>query len=182
MSNTKWALDPSHSEVQFKIRHLMVTNVTGQFKSFTATVETEGNDIATAKVHFTADVNSISTNNEHRDAHLKNSDFFHAEEHPQIVFDRTSVDKIDEENYAVHGTLSMRGVAKPVTLNVVLGGIVQDPWGNTRAGFSITGKVNRKDHGVVMPAEAGGALLGEVVSVMAEVQFVKEKNLTPALS
>ncbi len=181
MSNTKWALDPAHSDVQFKIRHLMVTNVTGQFKSFTASIETEGTDIGTAKVHFTADVNSISTNNEHRDAHLKNADFFHVEEHPQIIFDSTSVDKVDEENYKVHGTLTMRGVAKPVTLDAVLGGIVQDPWGKTRAGFSVTGKVSRKEHGVVMPTEAGGAMLGDVVSLMAEVQFVKEEAAVPAV-
>jgi polyisoprenoid-binding protein YceI len=180
MANTKWALDPTHSEVQFKIKHLMVSTVTGQFKQFNATVATDGDDLSTAKVHFTADVNSIFTNNEHRDAHLRNADFFDSENHPELIFDSTRFEKVDEENYKLHGVLNMRGVNKEVILDVEFGGIIQDPWGNTRAGFSVTGKINRKAHGVVMPTEAGGALLGEVVALHANVAMVKEKELQPA--
>ena len=175
MANTKWAMDPSHSEVHFKIRHLMISNVTGQFSKFAASVETQGDDLTSAKVHFTADVDSISTNNEHRDAHLKNADFFDAATHPQVVFDGSRLEKVDDENYKLYGTLTMRGVSKEVVMNAEFGGQAQDPWGNTRIGFTITGKVKRKDFGVVMPAEAGGALLGEDVNLNASVQFVKEK-------
>src|ERR1700757_2746895 len=102
MSTTKWALDATHSEVQFKVRHLMVSNVSGQFKKFNATVETQGDDISTAKVHFTADLDSISTNNDQRDAHLKTNDFFDAENHPQLIFEGDKLEKIDEENYRLH--------------------------------------------------------------------------------
>ena len=180
MTNTKWNLDPTHSEVQFKIRHMMVSNVTGQFKNFTASVETEGDDISTAKVHFTTDMNSISTNNEQRDGHLKNADFFDADNHPQLVFNSTKMEKVDADNYKMHGALEMRGVTKDVVLNVNFGGMMQDPYGNTRVGFEITGKINRKAHGVVAPMEAGGALLGEDVSLHANTEFIKEKAMQPA--
>jgi polyisoprenoid-binding protein YceI len=131
--------------------------------------------MTTAKVKFTADVNSISTNNDQRDAHLKTGDFFDAENHPQISFESNKLDKIDEENYKATGLLTMRGVTKPVTLNVEFGGITKDPWGNTRTGFSVSGKINRKDFGVSfsMVSETGGVLLGEDVTINANVEFVK---------
>lgn len=182
MSTTKWAMDATHSEVHFKVKHLMVSNVTGQFKTFNATVETEGNDISTAKVHFTADVNSISTNNEQRDGHLKTGDFFDTENHPQIIFDGEKMEKTEGDHYKLYGMLNMRGVSKPIVLNVEFGGIVQDPWGNTRSGFSVTGKVNRKDFGVSfsMVSETGSILLGEDVTINASAEFVMEKALQPA--
>lgn len=184
METTKWILDPAHSEIHFKVRHLMVSWVTGSFKKFDATVETEGEDVTTAKVHFTAEVNSISTNNEQRDAHLVTGDFFDAENHPLLVFESTKLEKIPtrpgidggEENYKLYGTLSMRGTSKKIVLNVEFGGITKDPWGNTRTGFSVSGKINRKDFGVnfSMVSETGGILLGEDVSISANVEFVKQ--------
>jgi polyisoprenoid-binding protein YceI len=182
MKTTKWSLDPTHSEIQFKVRHLMVSNVTGHFKAFNATVETEGDDFTTAKVHFTADLSSISTNNEQRDAHLRSTDFFDAGNHPQLAFEGTKLEQIDEENYKLHGVLTMRGISKPVVFNVEHGGVVQDPWGNTRTGFSVSGKINRKDYGVSfsMVNEAGGILLSEDVGIHANVEFVKEAALQPA--
>jgi polyisoprenoid-binding protein YceI len=176
MKTTKWIIDPTHSEIQFKVRHLMVSWVTGGFKQFNATVETEGDDINTAKIHFTADINSISTNNDQRDVHLRTGDFFDAENHPQLTFESDKLEKIDEENYKLYGTLTMRGNSKKVALNVEYGGITQDPWGNTRTGFSITGKINRKDFGVSfgMVTETGGALLGYDVTINANVEFVKQ--------
>ena len=182
MTNTKWALDATHSEVQFKVKHLMVSNVTGQFKQFNATVETNGDDMTTAKVHFTADISSISTNNEQRDAHLKSGDFFDAENHPQIIFEGDKLEKTGIETYKLHGTLTMRGVSKPITLNVEFGGVMQDPWGNTRMGFAITGKINRMEYGVSfgMVSETGNVLLGEEVSILSSAEFVKEKALQPA--
>ena len=176
MTTTKWVLDPSHSEVQFKVRHLMVSYVTGQFTQFNATVETKEDDFETAKVSFTADVNSISTNNEQRDAHLKNNDFFDAENHPELKFESEKIEKINDEEYSVKGVLTIRGISKEITLNAEYGGITIDPWGNTRTGFTIAGKINRKDFGVSfgMVSETGGVLLGDDVKISANTEFVKE--------
>jgi polyisoprenoid-binding protein YceI len=113
MAKTKWVLDPTHSEIQFKVRHLLVANVTGQFNKFDAGVETDGDDLSTAKIHFTADINSISTNNEQRDAHLKTGDFFDAENYPQIVFEGDKLLKIDEEHHKLNGILTIRGKVSP---------------------------------------------------------------------
>ena len=175
MAITKWSLDPTHSEIHFKVRHLMVSWVTGSFKQFNATVETEGDDITTAKVHFTAEIHSISTNNEQRDAHLRTGDFFDAENHPELTFESDKLEKIDDENYKLYGTLTMRGVSKPVVLNAEYGGTAQDPWGNTRIGVSVSGKINRKDFGVnfSMVSETGGILLGEEVTINANAEFVR---------
>src|ERR1043165_1818577 len=113
MATTKWNLDPSHSEIQFKVRHMMITNVTGHFEKFNATVETDGDDFSTAKIHFTADVDSITTKNEQRDTHLKSADFFDAENHGQITFEGSKLEKVNDEHYKLHGTLTIRGTAKP---------------------------------------------------------------------
>ena len=179
MAITKWSLDPTHSEIHFKVRHLMVSWVTGSFKQFNATVETEGDDITTAKVHFNAEIHSISTNNEQRDAHLRTGDFFDAENHPQLTFESNKLEKISDEHYKLYGTLTMRGVSKPVVLNAEYGGTAQDPWGNTRIGVSVSGKINRKDFGVnfSMVSETGGILLGEEVTINANTEFVKQAKL-----
>ena len=176
MSTTKWVLDPAHSEIQFKVRHLMVSYATGQFTKFSATVESIGDDFKTARVNFTADVNSISTNNEQRDAHLKNNDFFDVENYPELKFDSDKLEKISDEEYKVYGTLTIRGISKKVILDAEFGGVTTDPWGNTRTGFSITGKINRKDFGISfgMVSETGGVLLGDDVKISANVEFVKE--------
>lgn len=182
MTTTKWILDPSHSEIQFKVRHLMVSYATGRFTQFNATVETNGDDLTTAKVKFTADVHSISTDNEQRDAHLKNSDFFDAENHPELKFESNRLEKISEDEYKVYGTLTMRGISKEIVLQAEYGGIMIDPWGNSRTGFSITGKINRKDFGVSfgMVSETGGVLLGDDVKISANVEFIKEAKLETA--
>jgi polyisoprenoid-binding protein YceI len=175
MSMTKWVLDPAHSEFQFKVRHMLISNVSGHFKSFNATAETDGDDISNAKVHFTADVSTISTNNEQRDAHLRSGDFFDAENQPQITFDGQGLTPKGDD-YTMTGTLTMRGVSKPITINVEYGGKIVDPWGNNRAGYTVTGKINRKDFGVSfsMVSETGGIMLGEEVSFTANVEFVQE--------
>jgi len=176
MANQTWALDPTHSELQFKIKHLMISTVSGQFNQFKATVQTENDDFAKAKVHFEAAVDSISTNNEQRDAHLKNGDFFDAKKYPAITFESEKMEKIGDDEYKLHGTLTMRGVSKKIILNAEFGGITKDPWGNTRTGFSVTGKINREDFGMSFGAvsETGGLLLGDEVKINANVQFVKE--------
>jgi polyisoprenoid-binding protein YceI len=176
MTTTKWVIDPTHSEIQFKVKHMMISTVTGHFKDFNASVETEGEDFSTAKISFSAPISSISTNNEQRDAHLKTGDFFEAETHPELSFTGDKLEKISGEAYKLHGVLSMRGVSKPVVLDVEFGGTTVDPWGNTRAGFEINGKINRKDFGVSfsMVSETGGILLGEEVKLHANAEFVME--------
>ncbi len=175
MATSKWVLEPAHSELQFKIRHLMISNVSGSFNKFDGSVETEGDDLTTAKVNFTIDADSISTNNEQRDGHLKSGDFFDVATHPSITFEGAGMQKVGDEDYKMNGNLTMHGVTHPVALNVEFGGIAKDPWGNTKAGFTVEGKINRKDFGLAWnaPTEAGGLLVGEEVKISANVQFVK---------
>jgi polyisoprenoid-binding protein YceI len=184
MSTIKWALDPTHSELQFKVKHLMISTVTGQFNQFNATVDTEDSDFSKAKIDFTAEVDSISTNNAQRDAHLKNTDFFDAPNHPQIIFKSEKLEKVSGDEYRLTGTLAMRGTSKPVVLDVEFGGVTVDPWGNTRAGFTVTGKINRQDFGVSFSAitDTGSILLGDDVKILASVQFVKQAVAEPALA
>ena len=176
MAKTKWVLDPLHSEIQFKVKHLMISTVTGQFNKFQGTAETMDEDFSTAKVRVIADILSITTNNEQRDAHLRSADFFDAGNHPELIFETDKIEKNDEENFKVYGALTMRGVTKKITLDAEFGGITKDPWGNTRTGFALTGKINRKDFGVSfsMLTETGGIALGEEVKIVASAQFVKQ--------
>ncbi len=172
---TQWTLDAAHSELTFKIKHMMISNVSGSFSKFDGTVSTEGDDLTTAKVSFTIQVDSISTNNEQRDGHLKSPDFFDTASYPTIDFVSTAFNKIDSENYKLEGNLTMHGVTNAVSLNVEYGGTGKDPWGNTRAGFTVEGKINRKDFGLGWNAalETGGVLVGEDVKLTAHVQFIK---------
>lgn len=176
MANTKWLLDPTHSELGFKIKHLMITNVSGAFKSFEAEVESDGTDFSTAQISLKAEVASISTNNEQRDTHLRTSDFFEAEKYPELSFRSTKVEKIDSDTFALYGELTLRGVTKPVKLNAEFSGLTKDPWGGERAGFVVTGKINRSDFGVNFNGvlETGGVMLGEEVKINSEIQLVKQ--------
>ena len=177
MATKNWALDPTHSEVQFKIKHLMITNVTGSFDIFTVLAQTEDEDFTKAKISFTADVNSISTNNEQRDGHLKAADFFDAEKFAQIKFEATKTENVDSDgSYELYGDLTIRDVTKNVKLSVEFGGIVKDMYGNTKAGFTINGKINRKDFGLTWNAvtEAGGVMVSEEVRLSAEIQLIEQ--------
>lgn len=175
MSTTTWALEPSHSEITFKVRHMMISNVSGQFKKFESKVETEGDDLTTADVTFSAEIDSISTNNEQRDGHLKSPDFFDAATYTQLVFESTSMEKTGDDTYTLHGNLTMRGVTNTIALDVEFGGIIKDPFGYTRAGFTVTGKVNRKDYGLNWSAltEAGGLVVSDDVKFEAHMEYVK---------
>ncbi len=176
MATIKWKIDPAHSEILFKVKHLMITTVTGSFKEFDLEVETESDDFTTAsKIEFTANINSISTNNEQRDTHLKSADFFNAEEHAQLRF----VGKKYEANgddAKLHGDLTIKGNTKPITLDVEFGGIVVDPYGQTKAGFTVSGKISRKEFGLTWSAvtEAGQIVVSDDIKVHAEVQLVKQ--------
>lgn len=176
MSKTTWVLDPSHSELGFKIKHLMISNVTGKFKEFDAKAETEGEDFSAAKLQADVKVASIDTNNSERDAHLRNADFFETEAYPEMHFESTEVEKVDDELYNIHGNLTIKETTKPVKLVSEFNGIVQDPFGNTKAGFSISGKINRKDWGINYNAalETGGVMLGEELKIQGEVQLIKQ--------
>lgn len=177
MAKTKWTLDPTHSEVQFKVRHLMISNVSGEFKTFSADVETEDEDFMTAKVVFTADINSITTGAEQRDQHLKSADFFDAANFPELKFVAKKYEAVDNDgSYELYGDLTIRGTTKPIKLDVEFGGIVKDPWGNTRAGFSINGKVNRKEYGLHWHAvtEAGGVVAGDEVKIHCAIELIKQ--------
>lgn len=173
---TTWKIDPTHSDVQFKVKHLMITTVTGQFGTFEATMQTEGNDFSTANISFSADINSVTTQNAQRDQHLLAGDFFDAAQYPKMLFVSKEVKKIDDENYKLIGDLTIRDNTRPVELKVEFGGEVVDPWGQTKAGFELSGKINRKDFGLTFNAttETGGVLLSDEVKLLASVQMIKE--------
>jgi polyisoprenoid-binding protein YceI len=178
----QWKIDTAHSEIQFKVKHLMITTVTGYFKKFDLNVETENGDFSTVnKLEFTADVDSIDTNNAQRDAHLKSADFFNAEEHSQLRFVGTKYEA-DGDDAKLYGELTIRGIAKPVTLNVEYGGTVVDPYGQTKAGFTVSGKISRKEFGLTWNAvtEAGSVVLSDEIKIHAEVQLVKQAELVAA--
>ncbi len=167
--STKWNLDPTHSEITFKVRHMMISNVKGEFKTFTADLEAEDDTFKNATVKAAIDTDSVSTNNADRDTHLKSAEFFNAEAHPQITFETNSL------NNEITGNLTLNGVTQPVKLDVDFGGINVDPWGNTKAGFSFEGKISRKDFGLNWNAalETGGVMVSDEVKIAGELQFVK---------
>lgn len=175
MATTKWSLDPTHSELGFKIKHLMISNVSGVFSKFDVQSETTAEDFSDAKVEATVDVASINTNNAQRDEHLRNADFFETEKHPNLIFKSTRVEKDDDE-YTLYGNLTIKETTQPVKLKVDFNGIAKDPWGNVKAGFTISGKINRKDFGITYNAvmETGGVMLGEEVKIQGEIQLVKQ--------
>ena len=174
---TKWLLDPAHSELTFKIKHLLISKVSGAFRNFSATVETEGTDFSTAKIDLTAEVNSISTNNEQRDTHLRSADFFEVERFPQLKFTSTSIEQTGDDSFSLYGNLTIKGITKPVKLNMEFNGVVNDPYGQEKAGFFVSGKINRSDWGINLNValESGGLMLGEEVRIQSEVQFVRQE-------
>ena len=171
-----WKIDPAHSEIQFKVKHLMITTVTGYFRTFDLEVETESDDFTTAKrISFTADIDSIDTNNQQRDTHLKSLDFFNADEHGQLQFEGKHYEQ-SGDGAKLHGELTIRGITKPVTINVDFGGIVVDPYGQTKAGFTVNGKISRKEFGLTWSAvtEAGQVVVSDEIRLLCEVQLVKQ--------
>lgn len=175
MELTKWSIDPAHSEVHFKIKHLVITTVTGGFNTFSGDVEASDN-FETLNATFTADVNSISTNSEQRDGHLKSADFFDVEKFPKLTFVSKSITKKGEGEFDLLGDLTIKDVTKSITLATNYEGTATDPWGNVKAGFEVSGKINRQEFGLVWGAltEAGGALVGDEVKLIANIQLVKQ--------
>ncbi len=154
----------------------MISNVSGSFKNFQVEATTTGADFSTAQIKTTADMASISTNNEQRDLHLLNADFFEVEKFPELAFQSTRLETLDTENYLLYGELTLKGITKPVKLNVEYSGVVKDPWGSERAGFIVTGKINRTDWGISFNSvlETGGLVLAEDVKIFGEIQLVKQ--------
>jgi len=171
-----WAIDPMHSEIQFKVKHLVISTVTGSFGQYDASFSAEKEDFSDAQISFSADINSISTNNEQRDTHLKSDDFFNAEQYPKMTFASKELKKTGEGEYKLIGDLTIRDVTKTVELNVEYGGTMVDPYGQTKVGFEITGSINRKEFGLKWNAvtEAGGAVVSDQVKIIANVQFTKQ--------
>jgi len=168
---TKWNLDPTHSEITFKVKHMMISNVKGNFTNFDVQLEAEDDSFTNTKTTATIQTDSLSTYNEDRDNHLKSADFFNVEANPTITFESTSLSN------DVTGNLTINGIRKPITLDVDFNGIKKDPYGKTRAGFSFEGKINRKDFGLTWNAalEAGGVMVGEEVKLAGEFQFIKQE-------
>lgn len=175
MATTKWVVDPTHSEVQFKIKHLVISTVTGTFRNFEGGATTEYDDFTDAEVHFSLDVDSVDTNQEMRDTHLKSAEFFDTASHPKIAFKSTSFEKVDDDEYTLKGNLTMKGITKAVTLKAEYGGMANDAYGNQKLGFEVTGKVNRKEFGLTYNAltETGGLALGEDIKLIANIQLAK---------
>lgn len=173
---TKWVLDAAHSEIGFKVKHLMLTNVKGEFKTFEASIYTTGDDFMSAEIDFWLDPASVDTRNADRDTHLRSADFFDVENHKQINFVANTYEAVDNDgSYELYGDLTIKGITHRVKLDVEFGGVVTDPWGNKKAGFTINGKINRKDWGLNWNAalEAGGVLVSDEVRISCEVQLMK---------
>ena len=153
-----YKIDAAHSEVTFKVKHLMISSVTGKFQQFDGSLQVEKDDFTDAKINFEADVNSITTGNERNEAYLKSDDFFAADKFPKLLFQSTDIKKVNDEKYSLTGNLTIRDITKTVTLDVSYGGQIVDPWGQTKLGFEVEGKINRKDFGLTWSAttETGG--------------------------
>ena len=175
-SSITWKIDPAHSHAEFKVKHMMISNVKGAFSGLNGTLIEDTADPTRSRVEASIDVATISTGDQQRDTHLKSADFFHHEQHPEMVFKSTRVEKKGDAEYAVTGDLTVHGVTKPVTFSVEGPSAPgKDPWGNTRIGLSATTKINRKDFGLTWnaPLETGGILVGEDVHISLDIQFIK---------
>ncbi len=174
-TKTTWNIDPTHSEIQFKVKHLVISTVTGHFRQFEGTVETEGDEFETATVRFSADTASVDTNQPQRDEHLRSADFFESEKYPKMSFESTGVEKTGEGTYKITGNLTIKGTTKPIELKAEYGGSMTDFYGNYKSGFEITGKVNRKEYGLNWSAvtEAGGIVVGDEVKLALNVQIAR---------
>ncbi len=170
-NKTIWKIDPTHSEVDFKVKHMMISTVSGSFEKFDGEVESSSDDFKNAQFSFTADIDSVNTKNTDRDNHLKSDDFFGAENHPKLIFKSKSFDGVK-----MIGDLTIKGVTKEVKLDTDFNGVAVDPYGQTKAGFELEGQINRKDFGLAWNSitEAGSIVVGEKVKLVVSVQFIKQ--------
>ncbi len=178
MEKAKWILDLSHSDITFRIRHLLIANVTGHFRGFSGTMFASKDDFTDAEFKLTVDVYSVDTNSSERDEHLKSRDFFNADYHPEMQFVSYSFNHVDGDKYDLSGNLTVKGTTRPVTFKVLFGGEAKDGFGNMRAGFDISGEINRNDFNIHANdlTESGGLILGEEIHLHANLQFIKETD------
>lgn len=172
-----WKTDNSHSNVKFSVSHLVVSDVEGYFKSYSGTMVSSKPDFTDAVINFSVDINSINTDNENRDKHLKSDDFFNAEKYPQMTFKSTSIKKVADKKYVLEGDLTIRDITRKIKFDATYGGTVKDPWGNTKAGFKAKGVLNRFDYNLKWNTltEAGGAVVGKEVDIMLNLEFGLQK-------
>ncbi len=177
-AQTKWNVDAVHSNVKFTVTHLVISEVEGAFKVFSGTINSSTPDFNGASIEFTVDVNSINTDNEMRDKHLKSDDFFNAEKFPKMTFKSTSFKKVSGNKYLLLGTLTIRDITKPVRVDVTYGGTAKDGYGNTKAGFKATTKINRFNYNLKWNTltEAGGAVVGSDVNIVVNLEFAQAKD------
>lgn len=174
---TTWNIDPAHTAAEFKVKHMMISNVKGKFTGLTGSLTLNDADPAGSQVEASIPVDTISTGDAQRDGHLKSADFFDAEKFPNITFKSNSMKKLSESDWDVAGNLTIHGVTKAVTLRVEdVSAPAKDPWGNTRVGLSATTRINRKDYGLAWNAtlETGGVLVGDEVQISLDVEFIKQ--------
>ena len=179
MNQKKWTIDPDHSGVQFKIKHLVISNVTGAFNNFNGGATfTSPHDISDAEVHFSLDVHSIDTNQEQRDEHLRSADFFDAANYPHITFQSIYFRKMKGDKYSLAGSMTLKGITRPIELEAEYGGLALDAYGRRKMGFEVKGNISRWEFGLTYNAllEAGGLLLGEDVQIEANIQLIEEAN------
>jgi len=173
-NETKWSIDQAHSEIAFKVRHLMIAHVKGTFKVFDASIYTTAKDFTTATIDLWIDPSSITTGDEKRDEHLKGADFFDVKNHKQITFTSSTIGKVEANgNHELWGELTMKGITKNLKLDVQFGGIANDPWGNEKAGFTVAGKINRSDYGLAWntATETGGVMISNEILISCEVEL-----------
>lgn len=177
-AQTEWAFDKSHSNVSFSVTHMLISEIEGDFRSFEGKIITEDDSFENAEIFLTVDLNSIDTDNENRDNHLKGDDFFNADKYPKMTFTSNKFNKVNDKNYELWGDLTIRDITKEVKLDVVMNGIITDPWGNTRAGFKLSGELNRFDYGLKWNnlMEAGGLIVGETITITANIELIKQSK------
>ncbi|MFF2890275.1 YceI family protein [Paenibacillus sp. NPDC057967] len=176
MTKAQWAVDASHSEVGFSVRHLMIAKVKGTFHAFDANIVADPADLTSAEISFNIDLGSVDTRNGDRDGHLKSADFFDIEKFPTLGFQATSISKRGEGEYTVTGDVSLHGVTRSESFEVTFEGTSRDPWGNTKAGFSATGAIKRSDYGLTYNAalETGGVMIGDEVKITLEIEALQQ--------
>lgn len=174
-AQTTWSFDPAHSSIRFAVDHMVISEVEGQFSTYEGSVVSAKSDFSDAKINISIAVNSVDTDNEKRDAHLKSADFFETEKYPKMTFVSTSVEKTGDSKYNLKGNLTLHGVTKEITLVMTYGGTTKDPWGNTKAGLKVTGVINRTDFGLKYNSvlEAGSLMIGEEVAITAKMELTK---------
>lgn len=174
-----WNIDTVHSDIRFKVKHLMISNVSGKFNKLEGRVTTTNNDFATANIRVTIDAASVDTEMADRDAHLLSADFFDVQNHPTITFVARGLSKVDDDEYELTGDLTLRGITKSITLKAESGGLARDPWGNVKAGFAITGKLNRKDWGLTWNTalDTGGVMVGDEIRISSDVELVLQAEV-----